>query len=71
MLLRRKSILDGRVRVRVIDCTEEQLERHRRGELVQDVFPHLSPDDREFIMTGITPEEWSKHIERGENGRPR
>jgi hypothetical protein len=26
--------------------------------LIQDAFPDLSPDDREFLMTGITPEEW-------------
>ena len=29
------------------------------GELVQNVFPHLNADEREFLMTGITPEEWS------------
>ena len=21
-------------------------------------MPHLSADDREFLMTGVTPEEW-------------
>lgn len=26
--------------------------------LIQDFFPELSPDEREFILTGITPEEW-------------
>lgn len=26
--------------------------------LIQDIFPELSADDREFLMTGITPEEW-------------
>ena len=30
----------------------------QRGALVQDAFPHLSPDEREFIITGITKEEW-------------
>ncbi|WP_396189902.1 hypothetical protein [Flavobacterium sp.] len=27
---------------------------------MQDAFPHLSADDREFIMTGITAEEWNE-----------
>ena len=26
---------------------------------IQDVYRHLSTDDREFILTGLTPEEWS------------
>ena len=28
------------------------------GELIQNAFPELSADAREFIKTGITPEEW-------------
>ncbi len=28
------------------------------GELLQDAFPTLSADEREFIKTGITPQEW-------------
>jgi len=28
--------------------------------LIQDAFPALSSDDREFILTGITPEEWQE-----------
>lgn len=29
------------------------------GQLIQDAFPTLNPDQREFIKTGITPEDWS------------
>jgi hypothetical protein len=28
------------------------------GVLIQDAFPTLSEDIREFIMSGITPSEW-------------
>lgn len=28
------------------------------GMLIQDAFPMLTPEQREFIKTGITPEEW-------------
>ncbi len=27
-------------------------------ERIQDVFPHLTADEREFLMTGITAKEW-------------
>ena len=27
---------------------------------IQEAMPHLTPDEREFIMTGITAEEWAK-----------
>lgn len=28
------------------------------GTLIQDAFPMLSASEREFIKTGISPEEW-------------
>ena len=28
--------------------------------LAQDEFPDMSAEDREFLMTGITPAEWNK-----------
>ena len=30
------------------------------GKLAQDAFPFLSASEREFLITGITPEEWDK-----------
>lgn len=42
-----------------LDVTAEQLARYENGEeLIQNVFPNLLPEHREFIKTGITPEEW-------------
>jgi len=29
------------------------------GANIQDAFPMLDSDQREFIMTGLTPEDWS------------
>lgn len=29
-----------------------------RGLKVQDAFPFLRAEEREFLMTGMTPEEW-------------
>jgi len=28
------------------------------GMVIQKAMPYLTPDEREFLMTGITPEEW-------------
>jgi hypothetical protein len=41
-----------------IPVTVDQLEAWEDGELIQNAMPGLTPDQREFIMTGVTPEEW-------------
>ena len=30
------------------------------GALIQDAFPMLNADEREFLMTGMTPDDWNK-----------
>ena len=32
----------------------------RREGLIQDIFPTLDADTREFIQSGITPSEWAE-----------
>lgn len=32
----------------------------QNGERIQDAFGFLSAEEREFILTGITPDEWKK-----------
>ena len=60
MQVTRTSILTRVTHTREIDVTEEQLRAWRNGNrLVQDEFPHLSTDDREFLMSGIIPSEWA------------
>ena len=58
MKITRKSPFSGRVHTMEIDVTQEQLEAWERGALIQNVMPDVNPAHREFIMTGITPEEW-------------
>ena len=58
MLIEKKSPLNGEWNVMDLPVTEEQLTAHKNGQLAQDVFPHLSPSEREFIISGITPKEW-------------
>lgn len=31
-----------------------------KGEKIQDAMPHLTPDEREFLMTGVMPDEWDE-----------
>ena len=41
-----------------LDVTRQQLSNYERGELLQTAFPNLTADEREFIKTGITADEW-------------
>ena len=59
MLIKRPNPFKrGEFREREIDVTEEQLRNWAEGALIQDAMPHLFADDREFIMTGMTQEDW-------------
>ena len=49
-----------------IPVTEAQLERWENGTLIQDAMPQLSADEREFIMTGVTAQEWEDEFGVGE-----
>ena len=58
MKIKRTSQVSGITRTLDIDVTKEQLVRWEAGALIQDVMGHLSAADREFIITGITDDEW-------------
>lgn len=59
MTITRTSNLSGVTRTRDLPVTEDQMARFQSGvATIQDIFPQLSPSDREFIKTGITDEEW-------------
>lgn len=63
MIVTRRNIFTGQVRKLDLNVTQEQLDRWNNGELIQKVFPHLSVDEREFLMTGIIGEEWNELTE--------
>ena len=48
-----------------LPVTAEDLERLRNGELVQNVLPHLSPDQREFLISGFLPGEFASFLGLG------
>ena len=61
MLIRRTSILSMKTRTMDIPVTKAQLQSWEfGGELIQNAMPDLTPDQREFIKTGITSDEWEE-----------
>lgn len=60
MEITRTSQLTGQTSTMELPVTTEQISRWKEGELIQVAMPHLSASQREFIQTGITPEEWDK-----------
>jgi hypothetical protein len=58
MKITRTSMLTGDQNSRELSVTQSDLDRYYGGLLLQDAFPYLSADDREFIKTGITTAEW-------------
>jgi hypothetical protein len=67
MLITRVSQLTGNKHTLDLPVTEEQMYRFWNGELIQNVFPHLVAAEREFILNGITAEEWTDMFGDGED----
>ena len=64
MKIRKKSMLTGVDHVMDLPISKEKLEYWNNSQStwrahIQDVFPELSADQREFLMTGITSQEWN------------
>ena len=63
MLVTRKSLISGKVHTIELPVSPEELDAYLSGDAdIQDAFPHLTAEQREFIKTGITPEEWAEHV---------
>lgn len=59
MLVTKTSMITGIQHTFDLNITEEQLKRFNSGQgYVQDIFPHLTADEREFLLTGVTQEEF-------------
>ena len=64
-LITRKSLLSGINHTLDIDVEASAYQDWMdtlpmKRPLIQNAFPNLSPEQREFLITGITPEEWDK-----------
>lgn len=59
--IKRVSPLTGKEAAMVLDITPEQVaewNNPNRKRLIQEIFPQLTNDEREFIMTGYTAQDW-------------
>lgn len=64
MKLTRTSTLTGKENTMNIPLTEQEFKvgesKREQGELTQQVYPTLGKWEREFLISGITEEEWNK-----------
>ena len=58
MKITRASELTGVTRTLDLPVTEDQIQVWLDGMLIQAAMPNLDADQREFVKTGITAEEW-------------
>lgn len=57
----KKSSLTGKMNTMMLPVTMEEIEKYNEGTtVIQKVFPNLTPDERNFILEGCTPEEWDE-----------
>jgi hypothetical protein len=62
------STLTQREHTREIEITPAQFRAWQRHvDLLQNVMGELPAEDREFLLTGVTPEEWGEFIGEGED----
>ena len=60
MLITKTSVMTGEKNEMLLPVTNEQIERWEGGALIQDVFPHLTPSEIEFLISGVTTDEWGQ-----------
>lgn len=58
MVITKFSKLTGAMNTMKLAVTPEQIEAWESGTLIQEVMPHLSAQEREFLITGSTAAEW-------------
>ena len=58
MLITRTSPISGTTHTLEVNCTPEQLAAWEAGTLIQNAMPDVDAPLREYIKSGITPQEW-------------
>lgn len=56
----RTSVSSGTTRTIELPITKEQYDDWKGGAMIQDAMPQLLAWQREFLMTGMTNEEWDQ-----------
>ena len=60
----RQSILTRKMNTMELPIIQEHLDIYDKigGFNIQDIFPQLDAEQREFLINGVTPQEWNKYI---------
>jgi len=51
---------DDRTRLHSVTVKMEDIQKYLKGEYIQVAFPYLSNEDREFLLSGTSPEGWKR-----------
>lgn len=63
MLIVRRNPFNGKKYQWELPITDAQYESWQGcGILIQHAMPNLNPDQREFVKTGILPEQWDEFL---------
>ena len=62
-VIARRSPMTGELNQMDLPVTSKQYKDWRGGMLIQNAMPNLTPEQREFIQTGLTPEDWKGMVE--------
>lgn len=66
MIIAMQSHITGMLHFAELAITKEEVDNFTRGMKVQHAFPNLTDNEREFLLSGITPEEWEGAFPKGE-----
>lgn len=62
MLITKTSVITGKVNTMDLDVTPQELLAWEYGALIQNVMPHLTASEREFLISGVTDAEWAEFM---------
>lgn len=69
--IKRRSELTGKEHTAMLPMTQAEFDaamvKWNNGALIQHAFPNLTAAEREFLLTGSTPEEWDEIFGGGDD----
>lgn len=66
MKITKQSLLSFKRHTLDIPISEEDYNKFCNGMSIQDAAPYLSKSDREFLISGITEQEWNQAFPKEE-----
>jgi hypothetical protein len=60
MKIEKRSPFSGDVNTMLLLIDPADYAKWAQGALIQNAMPYLTNSEREFLITGITPDEWAE-----------